>query len=69
MYHRAELRKDLANPMRIPGPNKVYFLGVSGLDHLAFEEMVIIELSIGTMMCVDIDVLGFIGDALFFGVL
>lgn len=55
--------------MRVPGPNEVYFLGVSGFYHLALEEMVIIELSIGTMMRVDIDVLGFIGEALFLGVL
>lgn len=69
MHHGAELRKDLANPMRVPGPDEVYLLGVSGFDHFAFEEMVIVELSIGAVMRVDIDVLGLVGDALFFGVL
>lgn len=69
MHHGAELRKDLANPMRVPGPDEVYLLGVSGLYHLAFEEMVIVELAIGAVMGVDVDVLGFVGDALFFGVL
>ena len=69
MDHGAELRKDLADAMRVPGPDEVYFLGVSGLDHLAFEQVVIIELSIGAVMRVDVDVLCLAGQALFLGVL
>jgi hypothetical protein len=36
------------------GANKVYFLGLPGFNHLPLEQMVVIELAIGTVMGVDI---------------
>ena len=47
----------------------MYFLGVSGFYHLAFEQVIVVELSIGAVVRVDVDVLCLAGQALFLGVL
>lgn len=46
---------EFTDTMAIPGPDEVYLLGVASFYHFALEEMIIIKLSIGWVMCVNIN--------------
>lgn len=55
VQHRTEIREQFAQSHPTLGPNEVQFLRSSCLDHLAFEQMVVVQSSIGAAMGVEVD--------------
>jgi hypothetical protein len=66
MQNATKIREEPANSMAISRSYKVDFFGLPCLNHLPFQNMIVIELAVGAMMGIDINILIFIANSRLF---